>query len=131
MRQQIDKILLLGDLPILGALFRSIEYARDESELLVVVTAHLARPLAPHQVPRLPTEDEMNDPNDFELFLLGSEGRERKDTGRDAPSSRGKTTAAQTAAADTGRRDPDENEARPPSGARGRRGPAGQLGFIR
>ena len=47
-------------------------YQRDESELLVVVTAHLAKPVAPHEAPRLPTEDELNDPNDIQLFLLGS-----------------------------------------------------------
>jgi pilus assembly protein CpaC len=74
-RSQIDKVPLLGDIPILGALFRSIAYRRDESELLVVVTGRLARPLAPHEVPPLPTDYELNDPNDLELFLLGSEGR--------------------------------------------------------
>jgi pilus assembly protein CpaC len=101
MRSQIDKIPLLGDLPILGALFRSVQYSRDESELLVVVTAHLARPMAPHEVPRLPTDDEQNDPNDFELFLLGGEGR----------------------------RAPSFGPAHPAGGDR--TGPAGELGFIR
>ena len=47
---------------------------RDESELLVVVTAHLARPVAPHEAPRLPTDNELNDPNDIQLFLFGSDG---------------------------------------------------------
>ena len=42
-RSQIQRIPFLGDLPILGALFRSVSYQRDESELLVVVTAHLAQ----------------------------------------------------------------------------------------
>jgi pilus assembly protein CpaC len=74
-RSQIDKIPFFGDLPILGALFRSVDYRRDESELLVVITAHLAKPLAPHEVPALPTDEELNDPGDFELFLLGSQGR--------------------------------------------------------
>ena len=40
----IQRIPFLGDLPILGALFRSVSYQHDESELLVVVTAHLAKP---------------------------------------------------------------------------------------
>jgi pilus assembly protein CpaC len=106
MRSQIDKIPLLGDIPILGALFRSTSYSRDESELLVIVTAHLARPMAPHEVPRLPTEDEQNDPNDFELFLLGSDGRPRP-------------------AAVPGQR------ADGPAAVVGRRGPVGELGFIR
>src|SRR6185369_6598768 len=74
-RSQVDKIPLLGDIPILGALFRSISYQRDESELLVVVTARLTHPLAPHEVPALPTDDELNDPGDIELFLFGGQGR--------------------------------------------------------
>jgi pilus assembly protein CpaC len=73
-RSEIDKIPLLGDIPILGALFRSTSYRRDESELIVVITARLTKPVAPHELPPLPTDDELNDPNDFELFLLGSEG---------------------------------------------------------
>jgi pilus assembly protein CpaC len=70
-KSSIAKVPGLGDLPILGALFRSAAYRRDETELLVVVTAHLVRPLRPGEVPMLPGEDEYNDPNDFELFFLG------------------------------------------------------------
>lgn len=121
MRQQVDKIPVLGDIPILGALFRSVSYRRDESELLVVITARLTKPVAPHELPRLPTEDEQNDPNDFELFLLGGEGM-------GAPE-----------------RDPNDKKAKKPAdaGAPNRaaslglgrayagRGPSGELGFIR
>ena len=42
-RSNVNRIPFLGDLPIIGALFRSVSYQRDESELLVVVTAHLAQ----------------------------------------------------------------------------------------
>ena len=73
-RSNIQRIPFLGDLPILGMLFRSVSYQHDESELLVVVTAHLAKPVAPHDAPRLPTENELNDPNDIQLFLFGSDG---------------------------------------------------------
>jgi pilus assembly protein CpaC len=110
-RSQVDKVPLLGDLPILGALFRSVSYQRDESELLVVVTARLTKPLAPHEVPALPTDDELNDPGDLELFLLGGQGR---------------------------RAPPPADQPPPPAAApaeraslsRGR-GPSGELGFIR
>jgi len=71
MRNLIDKVPGLGDLPILGALFRSQTYQREETELMMVVTSHLVKPLQPGQVTILPGEDEYNDPNDFELFLLG------------------------------------------------------------
>jgi len=77
-RSSIEKVPFLGSVPILGALFRSSQFRRDETELLVVVTARLARPVAPHQLPPMPTEREKNDPNDLELFLLGWEsGGER------------------------------------------------------
>jgi pilus assembly protein CpaC len=71
-RSQIDKVPLLGSIPILGALFRSSSYNRQETELLVVVTARLAQPVAPEQLPPLPT-DRSGEPGDFDLFLLGSD----------------------------------------------------------
>ena len=70
-RHTVSKVPWLGDLPILGALFRSTNYQRNESELLMVVTAHLVKPLQPGEVPNMPGDDEYNDPNDFELFVLG------------------------------------------------------------
>jgi pilus assembly protein CpaC len=73
-RSQIDKVPVLGSIPVLGALFRSTQYRRQESELLVIVTARLAEPVAPHQLPPLPTAHELNDPSDFQLFLLGMDG---------------------------------------------------------
>jgi pilus assembly protein CpaC len=100
---------LLGDIPILGSLFRSVQYRRAETELLVVVTARLTKPVAPHELPRLPTDEELNDPNDFELFLLGSEGR-------NPPPAEGGDGPAGPAA---------------PSSQHAGRGPSGELGFIR
>jgi pilus assembly protein CpaC len=73
-RSQVAKVPLLGSIPILGTLFRSSSYQRDESELLVVVTARLARPVAPHELPPLPTDYEVNDPSDLAFFLAGSQG---------------------------------------------------------
>lgn len=69
-RSNVDKVPWLGDVPLLGALFRSSSYRREETELLVVVTAHLVAPL--DERPRLPGEDMTTDPSDLELFLLGS-----------------------------------------------------------
>jgi pilus assembly protein CpaC len=110
-RSQVAKIPLLGDIPILGALFRSVDYQRDESELLVVITARLTRPLAPHEVPALPTDEELNDPNDFELFLLGSDGSGTRPPQETPPAGAPASVAS--------------------SGARTARGPTGELGFIR
>jgi pilus assembly protein CpaC len=52
----VSRIPLLGDLPVLGALFRSTAYTRDETELVVIVTPRLQAPLNPDQVPLLPGE---------------------------------------------------------------------------
>jgi pilus assembly protein CpaC len=68
-RSTVDKVPWLGDVPILGALFRSSSYRRDETELLVVVTARRVQPL--DERPRLPGETTRTDPGDLELFLLG------------------------------------------------------------
>src|SRR5207248_10089436 len=48
---------LLGDIPVLGALFRSVRYQRKETELVILVTPHLVAPLNPGELPRLPGED--------------------------------------------------------------------------
>jgi pilus assembly protein CpaC len=69
-RSSVDKVPGLGDLPILGTLFRSTRYRREETELLVVVTAHLVSPTG--EKPMLPGEDTLADPSDIELFFLGS-----------------------------------------------------------
>lgn len=42
----VDKIPLLGDIPIIGAFFRNLDYRRQDRELVIVVTPRLVRPLA-------------------------------------------------------------------------------------
>ena len=115
-RSNVQKIPFLGDLPILGLLFRSVSYQRDESELLVIVTAHLARPVSPHDAPPLPTDNEQNDPNDIQLFLFGSMGG-----GGQASSRHGMQQS---------KLDEDPRR-RTASRAMMDRGPSGELGFIR
>ena len=55
MIQDIDKIPLLGDIPILGSLFRSKEVRNNRSELLVLVTPHIVQPL--NEQPPVPTQE--------------------------------------------------------------------------
>lgn len=45
MKESIKKFPLLGDIPILGALFRSSSFLKNETELVVVVTPHLVKPV--------------------------------------------------------------------------------------
>ena len=75
-REVISKFPLLGDIPILGALFRSSSFQKNETELIIIVTPHLVKPLDMTKQ-TLPT-DQFIEPDDFEFYLLGNlEGREK------------------------------------------------------
>lgn len=64
----------LGDIPVIGALFRSAEYQREQSELVIIITAHLVTPTRGDAL-ALPT-DRVRPPTERELFLNGRvEGR--------------------------------------------------------
>jgi pilus assembly protein CpaC len=77
-REQISKFPLLGDIPILGALFRSSSFQKDETELIIIVTCHLVKPLDMARQ-TLPI-DYYIEPNDVEFYILGlMEGMERKE----------------------------------------------------
>jgi len=59
----------LGDIPILGALFRSASYQREQTELVIIVTPHLVSPTR-GQALALPT-DRIRLPTESEFFLYG------------------------------------------------------------
>ena len=59
----------LGDVPVLGSLFRSAEYARNQTELVIIVTPHLVTPTRGEAL-ALPT-DRVRPPTERELFLFG------------------------------------------------------------
>jgi pilus assembly protein CpaC len=65
---------ILGSIPIIGTLFRSSSFNRDETELVIIVTPHLVRPVRPQNL-KSPT-DRAGPPAEADLFLLG-----RTDTG--------------------------------------------------
>jgi pilus assembly protein CpaC len=70
-----DVTPLLGDIPILGALFRSTRYTRQETELVVLVTPRLVSGMNPDQVPAVPGE-KWRSPTEGELFWLRDLGGE-------------------------------------------------------
>ncbi|WP_235829833.1 type II and III secretion system protein family protein [Frigidibacter oleivorans] len=59
----------LGDVPVLGALFRSVEFERRQTELVIIVTPHLVTPTR-GQALAMPT-DRLRLPTESELFLQG------------------------------------------------------------
>ncbi|MCK6521104.1 pilus assembly protein N-terminal domain-containing protein [Myxococcota bacterium] len=70
-----SQVPLLGDIPVIGALFSHTKHDREETELMIFVTPKLVRPLAPDEVPPPPGAFEDNNPNDFELYWLGLDYR--------------------------------------------------------
>lgn len=70
LRENVSKMPGLGDVPVLGALFRSQEFIKEQTELVIFVTPRLARSFKPEQA-RLPTGSFVP-PSDLEFYLLGS-----------------------------------------------------------
>jgi pilus assembly protein CpaC len=75
-RDTVNRVPLLGRIPILGALFRSQSFEREETELVILVTPRIVRPLPAGTALQLPT-DRILEPGDGDFFLLGkSESRQ-------------------------------------------------------
>ncbi|MGA8359037.1 MAG: type II and III secretion system protein family protein [Xanthobacteraceae bacterium] len=66
----IDQLPWLGDMPVLGALFRSTDYQKNETDLVILVTPHIVRPLTPVDPVHTPFDSSLP-PNDVDLFLMG------------------------------------------------------------
>jgi pilus assembly protein CpaC len=79
LREIVNKFPGLGSIPLLGNLFRSQEFLKGETELVIMVTPRLARPIPRDQI-RLPTDDFI-EPTDKEFYLMGrTEGKPREDS---------------------------------------------------
>ena len=71
MTTTVSQMPLLGSIPILGSLFRSSEYQKGQTELLIVVTPRLVKPIRPGRV-NLPT-DRVEDPDPLDVHLVGDD----------------------------------------------------------
>ncbi len=69
-RSDISQFPFVGDLPVIGALFRSTGYQKNQTELVLVVTPHLAVPTRGRAAT---PADRFVPPSDFELFLFGAQ----------------------------------------------------------
>jgi pilus assembly protein CpaC len=88
LREVINKFPGLGSIPLLGNLFRSQEFIKGESELVILVTPRLARPISPEQI-RLPTDDFI-EPSARDFYLMGrTEGLPPRDSDAGASSNGG------------------------------------------
>lgn len=79
-RDTVNAVPLLGRIPIIGALFRSSDFERLETELVILVTPRIVRPVTAGTALQSPT-DRILEPTDTDFFLLGkTERREQPGT---------------------------------------------------
>jgi pilus assembly protein CpaC len=65
-----DQLPWLGDVPVLGALFRSTSYQKNETDLAIIVTPRIVRPARPGDPIKTPLDNTLP-ANDADLFLMG------------------------------------------------------------
>ena len=65
----VRQLPILGSIPIIGSLFRSTGFQKQQTELVMIVTPRLVKPMRAEDV-SLPT-DRVGNPNELDLFLMG------------------------------------------------------------
>ena len=95
--QSLSKVPGLGDVPILGNLFKSKQFQKNESELMFIVTAQLVQPVNRDDLPRIPNVENLKngsllgvEPKSGDLkgpsgFMINSTGGQTGSTGTTAP----------------------------------------------
>jgi pilus assembly protein CpaC len=73
--KDMTKFPLLGDIPVLGALFRSTRFRNQESELVFVITPRVVRAMRPGEKPQLPALEKYDDPDIRQIPLPGASER--------------------------------------------------------
>jgi pilus assembly protein CpaC len=73
-----EQLPWLGDVPVLGALFSSKAYQKNETDLVIIVTPHVVQPIRPGQPVKTPLDNTLP-PNDVDLFVGGKGEIARKD----------------------------------------------------
>jgi pilus assembly protein CpaC len=71
----------VGEVPVLGALFRSASYQKNETDLVIIVTPHLVKPAVPGEKLETPLEQRVPG-NDVDFFLLGRAERDKLERDR-------------------------------------------------
>ena len=83
-KNNVDQLPWLGSVPVLGALFSSKQYQKNQTDLAIIVTPHIVRPARPGDVIKVPTDDTLP-PNDADFFLLGKAELTREEARRLTP----------------------------------------------
>jgi pilus assembly protein CpaC len=80
--KDLTKFPLLGDIPILGAIFRSTRFRNSETELVFVITPRIVKTMKPGEKPQLPSLEKYDDPDIRQIPLPG--GYDKKSADRPA-----------------------------------------------
>jgi pilus assembly protein CpaC len=100
--RSLSKVPVIGDIPILGALFKSKSYQKNETELMFIVTAQMVKPVNPDDLPRMRGLDGLHgsSPLGMEPKGEGINGKSGFSTGtsENAPSAAPQTPAKQESA---------------------------------
>ena len=70
--KDLSKFPILGDIPVLGALFRTTDFTTSETELIFVITPKIVRPLKPGEKPQIPSLEKYDSPDMRQVPLPGS-----------------------------------------------------------
>jgi pilus assembly protein CpaC len=73
--KDLAKVPILGDVPILGTLFRSTKFENRESELIFVITPRIVRTMKPGEKPALPSIEKFDDPDIRQVPVPGQDRR--------------------------------------------------------
>ncbi len=76
-----DQLPWIGQVPVLGALFRSAEYQKNETDLVIIVTPRLVKPKVPGERLQTPLDNHLSS-NDKDFFLLGKSEIAKNSWGR-------------------------------------------------
>jgi pilus assembly protein CpaC len=77
--KDLTKFPLLGDIPILGTLFRSTRFRNQESELVFVITPRIVKTMKPGEKPQLPSLEKYDDPDIRQVPLPGTSEQKSAD----------------------------------------------------
>jgi len=91
-REQVKRFPILGEIPVIGTLFRSSEYQKNKTELMIVITPRLIKPLAPDYT--LPT-DGFVEPSRSELLFEGKMEGGKPQNGQSDPKASAEQQPAQ------------------------------------
>jgi pilus assembly protein CpaC len=83
--KDLTKFPLLGDIPVLGALFRSTRFRNQESELVFVITPRVVKALKPGEKPVLPSIEKYDDPDIRQVPLPNSDKKGSRSGGATIP----------------------------------------------